>query len=174
VTETVSTLNYFLALGTIGMQVLTVVLLGLYFYAPGGSLGVLVSRFGVHISLALTFAASVLTLVYSEVFGFVPCGLCWLQRVFLYPQVLLLGMALWKKDVRVADYSIGLSILGALVALYQHYIQMGGAEFINCPVAGADCAKRILFEFGYITFPLMSFSAFALLIVIMLFVRKRA
>jgi len=31
-----------------------------------------------------------------------------------------------------------------------------------------DCAERYLFEFGYITFPLMSFTIFAFLIILML------
>ena len=97
-----------------------------------------------------------------------------MQRVFLWPQVILFLLALWKNDRSVADYSIGFSILGGIAALYQHYLQMGGGALIPCPASGAgDCAQRILFEFGYITFPLMSATLFAFLIVLMLFVRKR-
>ena len=107
-----------------------------------------------------------MTLVYSEIFGFIPCGLCWLQRVFLYPQTLLLAVALYRKDKTVALYGIALSIPGVFVSLYQHYLQMGGIEFITCPVTGvgADCAERILFEFGFMTFPLMSTFLFTFLI----------
>jgi disulfide bond formation protein DsbB len=115
-----------------------------------------------------------MTLIYSEVFGFIPCGLCWLERIFLYPQVILLGVALATKDKVVSKYGIALSIPGMLVSLYQHYLQMGGAEFITCPVigAGADCAERILFEFGFMTFPLMSAFLFAFLIALYLYILK--
>ncbi|MCR4281018.1 MAG: hypothetical protein NUV88_01655, partial [Candidatus Kaiserbacteria bacterium] len=57
-----------------------------------------------------------------------------------------------------------------------HYLQMGGASLVPCPAAASeavDCAVRFLYELGYITFPLMSFSVFAFLIIVMLFVRRR-
>lgn len=84
-------------------------------------------------------------------------------------------MALYKKDTKIADYLIGLSGIGALIALYQHYLQMGGSAFIPCPAVGPgiDCAQRFLFEFGYITFPLMSFSVFALMIAMLVVVKSR-
>ncbi len=82
-------------------------------------------------------------------------------------------MAFLKKDRGIADYSIVLSIAGAIVALYQHYLQMGGTSVLPCPaiVQAAECSQRILFEFGYITFPFVSFTAFAALIILMVFVR---
>ena len=74
----------------------------------------------------------------------------------------------------VACYSIALSILAGSAALYPHYLQMGGTSVLPCPASGAgDCAQRIIFEFGYITLPLMAATLFAFLIVLMLFVRRR-
>ena len=46
-----------------------------------------------------------------------------LAAVFPFPQVILLGMAAWKKDAYMADYSIILCC-GGLVALYHHALQM--------------------------------------------------
>lgn len=176
----VETLNYYLALGTVLLQVVTVALLALYFldkkYTDLRDISVLVEKWGVFKGFAVSLFGMAISLFYSEVLGFVPCGLCWLGRVFLYPQVLLFMIALWKKDRRVADYSIGLSIFGAIISLYQHYLQMGGTVVLPCPAVaaqGADCAQRFLFEFNYVTFPLMGFSVFAFLIVIMLFVRRK-
>lgn len=123
------------------------------------------------IPLALVFslAASVLTLLYSESFGFAPCGLCWLERAFLYPIPVLAAIALWARDAGVTKYIIGLSIPGAVISLYHHYLQMGGAALLECPAApgAADCAQRFIFELGYITFPLMAFTVFIFLIVLM-------
>jgi len=132
---------------------------------------------GLWIGLALTLGGIISSLFYSEILGIAPCGLCWLQRVFLYPQAILFAVAIWKKSRDIADYSIALSIFGGVVALYQHYLQMGGANVLPCPAVAtqaADCSVRFLFEFGYITFPLMSFTVFAFLIIVMLFVRERA
>lgn len=175
-TPLVAELNFWLALGTLALQALTVLLLVHLIWRPRGLswMDPILSRFGLLAAFALTFVSSALTLLYSEVFGFIPCGLCWMERIFLYPQVILLGIALFKAEgARIADYIIGLSIPGALIALYHHYIQMGGSS-LPCPAAGAgaDCSKRILFEFDYVTFPLMAFSAFAFLIVLMLLLRR--
>jgi len=173
-TPLVANLNYLLAIGTIAMQVGVVCLLYAYFARKSDILS-LVSKYALLATFMLSLSGSALTLIYSEIFGFIPCGLCWFERAFLYPIVLLSGMALWKKDSGVADYILGLSLVGALIALYHHYIQMGGSAFIACPAVGegADCAKRIIFEFNYITFPLMAFSLFVIIGVIMFIARRK-
>lgn len=171
------TLNFLIALGTIGMQFAAVALLVVFFFRKSSwAKGIvkIVGDSGLWVSFLLVLAGTILSLIYSEYFGIVPCGLCWVQRVFLYPQLILFGLASLKKERSIADYSIILSVFGAVVALYQHYLQMGGTSTLPCPASGvSDCAKRFLFEFDYITFPLVAFSSFALLIVIMLFVRQK-
>ena len=171
--ELIDTTNYLLALGTIALQAVIVVLLVDYFLWRGKYFGRLISQYAYPVVFLLALFGSILTLVYSEIFGFIPCGLCWLQRVALYPLVVIFGIASFSKKLKgdhgAALYGIVLSILGAIVALYQHYLQMGGSEFVACPVAGAgaDCAKRYVFEFGYITFPMMSLTLFVLIVVIL-------
>lgn len=174
----VETLNYLLAVGTLAMQVAGAGFLALYFlqkrFADLRDIAGLLGRWGVWLGLFLTLGATAMTLYYSEVLGFLPCGWCWVQRVFLWPQVLLFSLALHKRDRAIADYSIAFSVFGAAAALYQHYLQMGGQALVPCPASGAgDCAQRFMFEFDYITFPLMAATLFGFLIVLMLFVRKR-
>ena len=173
----VETLNYLLALGIVAMQIVGTAFLALYFlqkrFTDLQDIAGLLHRSGLWLGFLLTLGATAMTLYYSEVLGFAPCGWCWVQRVFLWPQVLLFAVALYKRERAAADFSIAFSIFGGIAALYQHYLQMGGGALIPCPASGAgDCAQRILFEFGYITFPLMSATLFAFLIVLMLFVRK--
>lgn len=132
----------------------------------------LISVWGMTISFIVATASVVMTLVYSDVFGFVPCSLCWLQRVFLYPQVFLLATSIFYKEKIAARYGILLSVPGMIIALYQHYLQMGGSAFVACPVSGGDCAKRFLFEFGFMTFPLLSAILFLFLIVIYIYILK--
>lgn len=122
------------------------------------------------------FVASVGSLIYSNIIGFPPCDLCWWQRVLLYPQVLLAGMAMWKKDKTLIEYIFPMSIIGAVVALYQSAVQWGllTSSVLNCVSVGGECAKVYVNEFGYITIPFMSFSIFVYLIALkMIFYKSR-
>lgn len=168
--DTVQTINFILAFGGILVFLASTILL-VDFYTSR-VFEKFINAWGIALGFVFTLASSVMTLVYSEGFGFVPCGLCWLQRVFLYPQVFLLGMALFYKEKVAARYGLMLSIPGLIIALYQHYLQMGGGEFIACPTSGGDCAKRILFEFGFMTFPLLSATLFLFLIVLYFYIIK--
>jgi len=175
-------LNFLLALGTIGMQIGSVALFALFFLReklPGfESVRTFLRTWGLWIGLALTLGGSLLTLYYSEVLGFPPCPLCWWQRVFLYPQVVLFALAVWKysrgEALRaIVDSSLALSVAGLGVALYHHALQVLPHGSLPCPAEGTvSCAQRFVFEFNYITFPLMAASLFAFLIAIMLFVRN--
>ena len=174
----IESINYWLALATLVMQIVGIAFLALFFlrkkFEDLAPIALFLETWGLWIGLLITLGGVTLSLFYSEILGVAPCGLCWLQRVFLYPQAILFAVAIWKQERFIVDYSIALSIFGGVVALYQHYLQMGGASIIPCPAVatGANCAQRYLFEFGYITFPLMSFTIFAFLIVLMLFVRN--
>lgn len=171
--ETIQTLNYVLALFGIGGIIVTLVLAFDVFYGKR-ILSTFVRQWGLLFAFFITSGSSFLTLVYSEYFGIIPCGLCWMERIALYPQVLLLGTAYYFKDTVMPRYGIVLSGFGLVVSLYHHYIQMGGSQFIKCPIAGAgaDCAKRFFFEFNFITFPLMSAILFAFLIILYLYMLK--
>ena len=175
----VEAINYWLALATLVMQIVGIAFLALFFlrkkFEDLAPIALFLETWGLWIGLLITLGGVTLSLFYSEVLGVAPCGLCWLQRVFLYPQAILFAVAIWKQERFIVDYSIALSIFGGVVALYQHYLQMGGTSIVPCPAVASqatDCAVRFLFELGYITFPLMSFSVFAFLIVLMLFVRR--
>ena len=118
--------------------------------------------------VALTSAIG--SLVYSNVIGYAPCEFCWLQRTMMYPQVILLGMALFKRDCKIGDYSIALSIVGALIAGYQYLLQIGVVPAIPCSALqnSAPCSERFVLQYGYITIPMMALSAFVLIIFLLL------
>jgi len=172
----VSDVNYFLALGTLLLQIVTVVLLVVFVMrkrvASFAQVSDTVGSWGLWAGFAVALGSTVVTVYYSDVLGFEPCYWCYWQRIFLFPQVILLGMAAWKKASYMADYSIILSFAGTLVALYHHAMQMLPGSGLPCPATGVSCAQRIFFEFNYITFPLMAFSVFAFLIIVMLIVRS--
>jgi disulfide bond formation protein DsbB len=171
--------NQWLGIGTLVLEIFTAAFLVLYFMRARvpdlEAAARLLSGWGLWIGFVLTISATAATLFYSEILGLAPCGWCWFQRIFLYPQAVIFAIALYKNERAAADYSIGLSIVGGAIALYQHYLQMGGSALIGCPSnpGPADCAQRFMFELNYITFPLAAFSLFSFLIVLMLFVRQR-
>lgn len=162
----VAQLTQILALGTIVLQISSILLILFFFRKEARAFIAYTLQYGLHVTAALSVAGTILTLVYSDIFGFVPCGLCWFERICLYPIALISTLALLKGDRSIYTYTVPLSGIGALISLYHHYLQMGGSAVLGCPAAGADCAKRIIFEFGYITFPLMAFSLFVMLCVI--------
>jgi disulfide bond formation protein DsbB len=131
------------------------------------------ARHGLWVAFGFSFIASAMTLYYSEILGQAPCALCWVQRVFLYPQVVIFFIAAMSKDTRAVWYSIGLSVLGALVALYHHWLQMGGAAFFPCPASGPGIACEVptFITWGFITFPFMALVLFVFLILYVLWLR---
>ncbi len=109
------------------------------------------------------------SLFYSEIAKFTPCLLCWWQRIFMYPQVLLIGLGVVKKDKDIADYAMAMSLVGGSISLYHYYIQLGGNKFIPCATVGysINCTQRFSLEFGYITIPMMALSAFVAIFLLM-------
>src|SRR3989344_7617018 len=110
------------------------------------------------------------SLFYSEIAGYAPCVLCWYQRIAMYPQVLLLGLAAFRRDQNIADYSIGMSVIGGLIAAFNYREQISATPLASCSAVGfsVSCSERFVTSFGYITIPLMAATAFAMIIVFLL------
>ena len=49
-------------------------------------------------SWAIATLATIGSLFYSEVSGFIPCTFCWYERIAMYPLVLILGIGILKKN----------------------------------------------------------------------------
>lgn len=126
----------------------------------------ILSRNGLLLAFFISLIATLGSLFYSEIAGFDPCRLCWYQRIFMYPQVILLGVAYLRKDFKIIPYSVYLSLVGMGIALYHNYIYYIRTSSSFCGVAD-DCIKRYIFEFGYITIPIMAVTAFFLIIVLL-------
>jgi disulfide bond formation protein DsbB len=175
----IETLNYLLALGTLGMLVVAAGFFALYFlrskYPDLNDIGKMLTTWGTHLSFLLASTGAFFTLFYSEVLGFDPCFLCWWQRICLYPQILIFGLALKKPALRSSAiiYSMWLSAFGTAFALYHHVLQVFPAGNLPCSANGPSCAKITFIEFGFVTYPMMALALFALLMVIQLFSRER-
>ncbi|MDO8530248.1 MAG: disulfide bond formation protein B [bacterium] len=180
--EFLTVLNLIFSLGTIATQVFLVATIAHFlFFKNNGLLPIKrffawISRRAILLAFLVALVSTAASLFYSNVVGFAPCDLCWFQRIFMYPLVILFGVALIKKDSRVVMYTLPTAIVGGIISLYQNYIYYsnGGLNAI-CQFTGlgVSCTKRYVFEFGYVTIPVMALTAFALIITLLL-LSKRA
>ncbi len=109
----------------------------------------------------LVTTATLGSLFFSEVMDLPPCSLCWYQRVFMFPLVLVLFMGLFPFDPKVARYALPLAAAGTLVALYQVLLQAGVIPESAAPCSqGVSCSDVDLLVFGFASIPMLSFFAF--------------
>jgi disulfide bond formation protein DsbB len=118
------------------------------------------------LAFLVSAAATAGSLYYSEIAGYVPCELCWFQRICMYPlSILTLLMAL-ANDSRAARYLLPLPIVGAGLAVYHMLVERGVVgQTSGCSVsAPGGCATKWVDELGYLTIPTLTLTAFALVL----------
>lgn len=174
----VQTFNTILALGTILLQASFIfVLLNFVLTRKGSSLTLQFIKQKVFLFVFfLGLSGLLISLFYSEIIGFPACKLCWWQRLFIYPQVLLFGFLLLKPFSRFKNLlvriGILLSVVGSMISIFHIYIEHGGSSSLACAgdsTTAVTCTARYVYEFGYITIPVMaltvSLSIFLLLMI---------
>lgn len=117
----------------------------------------------------IALIATSVSLFYSEIMGYAPCKLCWYQRIFMYPQVVLFLIAFKsKRNTSIIWNSLILSLFGGLIAGYHYMMQIGLVSDIGCDAVGfsVKCSEFFSLAYGFITIPMMSFTAFVLLVII--------
>ena len=83
-----------------------------------------VSPFALQIAWIVAVLATFGSLFLQYFEGLDPCLFCWFQRICMYPLSLLLGIAAFRGDIQVAKrYFIGLSLVGAGLAIYHYQLE---------------------------------------------------
>jgi len=119
-------------------------------------------------SLLLSWIAAIIatlgSLYFSEVMHFIPCTLCWYQRIFMYPLAIMLGIAVYRNDKGIYKYVLPLSIIGMLLSGYHTLLQKIPylQQFEMC-TTGVPCSKDYIHWLGFITIPLLAFIAFTII-----------
>ena len=116
------------------------------------------------------------SLFYSEVMGYTPCELCWIQRIFMYPLVIIYGVAIVKKNMDIAFSGIFLSGIGMLISLYHYGLQKIPALQNSGGFCGTiPCNLQYVNYLGFITISFLAGTAFILIFTlhIVLLVRIR-
>ncbi|WP_153723341.1 MULTISPECIES: disulfide oxidoreductase [Sporosarcina] len=114
------------------------------------------------------------SLFFSEQMGFIPCTLCWFQRVLMYPLTIILGIACYRSDRDVYQYVLPLSIIGMMVSAYHYALQKVPSlhEFSTC-TSGVPCSGQYINWLHFITIPFLSLMAFTIITTAMLVMWKR-
>jgi disulfide bond formation protein DsbB len=113
------------------------------------------------------------SLFFSEIMEFPPCALCWYQRIFMFPLVLILLVGLFPFDKNIVKYALPLAIVGWCFAFY-HYLLYSGfiPESIQPCSQGVSCSETYIDLFGFLTIPMLSLISFST-VVALLFILKR-
>ena len=123
--------------------------------------------------LWLTFVVAAVatlgSLFFSDIADFVPCKLCWFQRIFMYPLAIVVPLMALARDRRAARYVLALPVIGVPVAVYHILIERGLVEEAKTCLISAPggCATKWIEEFGYVTIPTLSLTAFVLCIALL-------
>jgi disulfide bond formation protein DsbB len=168
-------INKILALGTIFLQiVILVIIINYIFFRSANNIFLsFLKKYTFHLGFLVSLGAVLLSLFYSDIVGYPACELCWIQRIFLYPQLILFGMELYKKDRSIVDHSIVFAILGSLTSIYHIYVEGGGTKGLACasidPLSATQisCATRFIYEFNYVTMPIMALTLSLFIIVLL-------
>lgn len=123
---------------------------------------------GANLALIIAMTATLGSLFYSEVAGYLPCELCWYQRIAMYPLVILIFMSIWRRERATLDYSLALAIVGLAFSGYHNYIYFKSFSLGACSLDGVSCLAQYMTEFGYITIPVMSLTAFSAVVFLLL------
>jgi len=107
-------------------------------------------------------------LFFGEVMQLPPCVLCWYQRIFMFPLVLILPFGLFPYDRNVVRATLPLAGLGGLVAAF-HVLLVAGVvpESVKPCTQGVPCSEKVIEWFGFVTIPLLSVVAFAAIAVLL-------
>ncbi|MDB4257226.1 disulfide bond formation protein B [Arcobacteraceae bacterium] len=113
------------------------------------------------------------SLFFSEVMHFVPCSVCWYQRIFMYPLVLIFLVNLLYPDDKVFKYAITLVMTGLFFSIYHNLLMFDiiPESIVPC-VSGVPCSTKYINWFGFITIPLLSFMAYFMLFILLILGNK--
>ena len=131
-------------------------------------------KYSLYLAWVVSVVATLGSLYFSEIRGFIPCELCWYQRILMYPLVLILGIGTFQNDPSVKRFVLPMAVIGWFVSLF-HYLQQkvpGFAEIKPCS-SGVPCSTQYINWLDFITIPFLAFTAFSLIIVFMFLIKKQ-
>ena len=119
-------------------------------------------------------ASTLGSLFFSEIMEFPPCALCWYQRIFMFPLVIVLLVGLFPFDTCTVKYALPLAIAGWCFAFYHTLLYSGIIpERIQPCSQGVSCSETYLDLAGFITIPMLSLLSFSIIITLLTILKRR-
>jgi len=125
----------------------------------------IIAETGLVLASLVAVGSTLGSLYFSERSGFDPCVLCWYQRIAMYPQAVILPLAAWRRDRNVLRYTMPLSAIGLVIALYHVQLQLFPDQSSFCDVAN-PCTGRWIRAFDIVSIPQMAAMGFLLLLLL--------
>jgi disulfide bond formation protein DsbB len=119
---------------------------------------------GVLLAWIVALVTTAGSLYYSEHLGFIPCELCWYQRIAMYPLVAILGVGWLRRDRSVWVTALPFVVVGAPLSLYHWLVERvpSFAESSSCSLV-APCSTPYFEKIGFVTLAWMCMSSFLLI-----------
>ena len=111
------------------------------------------------LALAIAAVSTAGSLYYSEVAGYLPCEMCWYQRICMYALVPVLAVALVRRDRWGGWYALPLALAGLGLSVYHYQLQMFPGQGSTCD-ASAPCTYQWVDSLGFVSIPFMAGSGF--------------
>ncbi|WP_212391543.1 disulfide oxidoreductase [Sporosarcina beigongshangi] len=130
--------------------------------------------FLLYIAWVVSLIAMFGSLYFSEIKGYIPCELCWYQRILMYPLTLILGIGTFQNDISVKKFVLPLSIIGGSIS-FLHYLEqkIPGFGGIKPCVSGVPCSAQYINWFGFVTIPFLALVAFVIIATCMFFIKSK-
>ena len=131
-----------------------------------------IEDYGGWLAFVIALVATLGSLYYSEIAGFLPCRLCWYQRILMYPLTIITLVGALRRDDYLPSYVLPLSLLGMGVSAYHYLMEKGIVPASTTCSADVPCSISYVNYLGFITIALMAFTAFTLITIIMFAMRS--
>ncbi|KGR82899.1 disulfide oxidoreductase [Lysinibacillus odysseyi] len=113
------------------------------------------------------------SLYFSEIRGYIPCDLCWYQRILMYPIVIISTIAYIQKNARIALTTAAFAVIGGSISLYHYGIQKISFLQETAPACGqVSCIGAYINWLGFITIPLLALTAFIIIAITSFYMLK--
>lgn len=127
----------------------------------------------VFLAFLVSLIATLGSLFFSEIMNFIPCSLCWYQRIFMYPLVFIFLINLLFPDDKVFKYAFTLGFIGWLISVYHNLLMFKIIpENLSPCVQGIPCSVDYLNWLGFITIPLLSFFAYTIILILLIILKR--
>ena len=116
--------------------------------------------------------AMMASLYLSEIANFIPCKLCWYQRIIMYPLAFLLIFAGMRGYFNIRIYGLAMPFTGAFISIYHYQLQLNPEQHSPFCSAFESCTVQYLNVYGFMSIPFMALMGFIFIFSLLIFANQ--